>query len=335
MRQCYFLTMKAIATATIGIVALANGNELARAGDKWGWYIYNPVSTVAAVRGITKIIDTVQKQTNGALAIRLHLGGSLPINTTNITAAVSDNVVQMGDDGYFLGNVPIGGILRLPMLYRSLEEYQKAITIMGPYITSAFEKKGIVVLGQYVYPVQVVYSRRKLESLVDLKGQKLRVTSPEQSEFIKRFGGTSVTLGAPEVPTALDRGVIDGVLTASSGAGYTWKDLLKYNYRFGVSYFNSIIIVNQAAFDKLSPDIQLKLRSAVTETIPWINETMKQEEDELTQKMAAGGMVVTPSKSADISQAEDIMASYWSEWAKDRGSEAVEALRKVRAMLNR
>ena len=160
--------------------------------EKWDFYVYNAVSTVAAVKGLNTVIEQIDKETAGELTIRLHLGGSLPINTTTITQAVSDDVVQMGYDGYFLGNVPIGGVLRLPMLIRTLEEYRKAAAIMAPYLEKAFEKKGIIVLGQYLYPFQVGFSSKKLTSLADIKGQKIRVTSPEQGEFIKRLGGIPV-----------------------------------------------------------------------------------------------------------------------------------------------
>ncbi len=52
-----------------------------------------------------RLIDTVKQQTNGELLINLHLGGSLPIKATNITAAVADNVVQIGDDGFATGTI--------------------------------------------------------------------------------------------------------------------------------------------------------------------------------------------------------------------------------------
>jgi TRAP-type C4-dicarboxylate transport system substrate-binding protein len=314
--------------------ALAGGGPAA-AAEQWNLYIYNPVATVAAVRGMNRMIEGIEKETGGALAIRLHLGGSLPINTTNITQAVADGVVQMGDDGYFLGNVPIAGVLRLPLLIRTEDEYRKAAAIMDPYLTRAFEKKGLVVLGQYLYPFQVPYSRKELTKLADLKGQKMRVTSPEQGEFVKRLGGAPVTLGAPDVPSALDRGVVDGVFTASSGGGNTWKDLLKYNYRIGINYFNSVLIANREAFQKLLPDAQGKIRKVVTETMPWITSTMQQEEEELTRKMAEGGMVVTEQRPEDVAMAEKLIAPYWDEWAKSKGPEAVEALKKVRAALGR
>src|SRR3954447_16246305 len=305
------------------------------AAEKWDLYVYNAVSTVAAVKGLNTVIEQIDKETAGELTIRLHLGGSLPINTTTITQAVSDDVVQMGDDGYFLGNVPIGGVLRLPMLIRTLEEYQKAAVIMDPYLETAFGKKGLVVLGQYLYPFQVAYSRNKLTSLADFKGQKIRVTSPEQGEFIKRLGGVPVTLGAPEVPSALDRGVVDGVLTANTGGGNTWKDLLKFNYRLGINYFNSVVIVNKERFNKLSPEIQAKVRKAVTDNMPRITKAMADEEDSLSKKFAEGGMTVTEPQPGDLDVGTKAISAYWDEWAKSKGPDAAAALKQVRAALGR
>ena len=94
-------------------------------------------------------------------------------------------------------------------------------------------------LSTYYFPVQIAWSSRKLASLEDLKGQKIRATSPEQIEFLKRFGANGLTVGAPEVPSALERGVVDGVLTANAGGGKVWKDLLKYCYEIGLNFFRS------------------------------------------------------------------------------------------------
>src|SRR5215468_5027993 len=323
----------AIVAFAFGI--LAQGPERAHAAENWDLYIYNPVATVSAVKGMNTIIEQIEKETNGELKVRLHLGGSLPINTTNITQAVSDDVVQMGDDGYFLGNVPIGGVLRLPMLIRSPEEYQKAASVVDPYLEAAFGRKGLVVLGQYLYPFQVAYSRNKLTSLADFKGQKIRVTSPEQGEFIKRLGAVPVTLGAPEVPSALDRGVVDGVLTANTGGGNTWKDLLKYNYRLGVNYFNSVVIANKDRFAKLPPEVQAKVKKIVKDNMPLITSAMENDEDNLTKKFAEGGMTVTEPNQADLDEAAKVVASFWDDWAKSKGPDAAAAVKQVRAALGR
>src|ERR1700754_1965442 len=329
---------RAILHATAAIAALATvlaPGRPAAAAEKGDLYVYNAVATVAPVKGMNTIIEQIEKETNGELSIRLHLGGSLPINTTTITQAVSDDVVQMGDDGYFLGNVPIGGVLRLPMLLRTLSDYDKAAAIMNPFLVKAFEKKGLVVLGQYLYPFQVAYSSKKLTSLADFKGQKIRVTSPEQGEFIKRLGGIPQTIGAPQVPSALDRGVVDGVLTANTGGGNIWKDLLKYNYRIGINYFNSVIIVNKDRFEKLSPDTQAKVRKIITANLPLMTKAMQDEEEDLTRKCADGGMTIAKESPEDIDAAVKVIAPYWEEWAKAQGPDAVAALKQVRAAIGR
>src|SRR3954452_3336639 len=81
--------------AALFAVALGIGSQLpsrAMAAENWDLYVYNPVATVAAVKGLNVIIEQIEKETAGELKIQLHLGASLPINTTTITQAVSDAV---------------------------------------------------------------------------------------------------------------------------------------------------------------------------------------------------------------------------------------------------
>jgi len=322
--------------AVLVLVAATLHGRVAYGETVWDMYVTNAVATTITAKGEVAMIERIEKETGGELKIKFHLAGSLPINVTNITSAVADGVVQLGDDGFFQGNVPIGGLLRLPMLVQTREDFDKALKIALPYLEAGFGKKGVMVLGEFTYQPQVAFSRRKLTALAELKGQKLRVTSPEQGEFVRRFGGTSVTLGAAEVPAALDRGVIEGVFTAASGAGYTWRDLIKYNYKLGLNYFDAYIIVNKEAFEKLSPDAQKKLRSIIGETVPGFTDKMQQEDDELTRKMVTeNGMVVTQPKPEEVAEATKGIESYWNGWAKSHGPEAVEALAKIRTALGR
>ena len=117
--------------------------------------------------------------------------------------------------------------------------------------------------------------------------------SPEQAEFIKLLGGIPVTLGTSEVAAGIDRGVIDGALTASSGYGYVWRDLLKYSYRLNVSFVDSLILVNKDAWEKLPPATRTKVQALVDQHTKLISDAMAAEDAELTKKLAAGGMVVT------------------------------------------
>jgi TRAP-type transport system periplasmic protein len=190
------------------------------------------------------------------------------------------------------------------------------------------------VLASYTYPMQVIWGRKKLESLDDIKGMKLRVAQPEQGELVRRFGGTSITMSAPEVPSALDRGVVDGIFTAGVGA-VLWKDLLKYGYVLIVNVNNSYFIANTDAFNKLSPKLQASLRKVAEDSARWDQDTMKKEEADSVQTLSAMGYTFTKAKPDEVARAVEAMKPYWDEWAKSRGPEVVEALAKVRVALGR
>ena len=230
----------------------------------WNAYTYIPAATLPSAKGLARIAEGIDKASNGAVKIRVHLGGSLPIGATDISNALSDNVVQLGDDGFFHGNLPVTGILRLPMLIATPEEFDKAVAVMRPYFEQAYAAKGVVLLGQYYFRCRWPGRASQLTSLADIKGQKFRVTSPEQGEFVRRLGGTPVTLGAAEVPSALDRGVVDGVFTASSGGGKIWSDLLKYELPARTELLRCLDRGEQGARSRSSrPPIQQRLRELV------------------------------------------------------------------------
>jgi TRAP-type transport system periplasmic protein len=301
---------------------------------EWNFYMHQSAPNFATSRGAKLFTEQIEKATNGELKVRLHLAGTLQINASNITQAVGENVVQIGDDLFNSGNIPVAGIPRLPMLIQSYEDFAKADVVLKPYIDKAFGQKGSTVLASYTYPMQFIWGRKKIESLGDIKGLKLRVAQPEQGEFVRRFGGTSITMSAPEVPSALDRGVVDGIFTAGVGA-VLWKDLLKYGYVLIVNGNNSYFIANTDAYNKLSPDLQSKLRQVAQESARWDQDTMQKEEAESVQILSGMGYTFTKAKPEEVARAIDTTKPYWEEWAKSRGPDVIEALAKVRTVLGR
>jgi TRAP-type C4-dicarboxylate transport system substrate-binding protein len=330
-----FCAPRRLGRALLFAAACFSVNPAVQAADHWKAYTYNAAATVTAVKGLNALFSQIEKDTNGELRIRLNLGGTLSIAATDITEAVAGNVVQFGDDAFFVGSVPVGGIVRLPMFIRSSAEFEKAWNAEEPYLKATYAKKDVVVVGHYVFPYNVLWSRKKTTTLAEIAGQKIRVISPEQAEFIKRLGGIPITLGTSEVAAALDRGVIDGVLTASSGYGYIWRDLLKYRYSLDVSFIDSLLLVNKDAWDKLSPENRTKVQAAIGQATQHITSAMAAEEDSLTSQLASKGIVVTTPTAADLAQAEKLITPYWDGWAKARGGDAPEAMKKVRAAIGR
>ena len=206
-----------LASATCALLFVA---ATAQASD-WTAYTYSSVSTTAAVKGMTRIADRVAAETDGDLTITLHLGKTLQIASADITQAVGDGVIDFAADFFVSGNVPVARVLNLPMLIENDAEWAKAYAALEPTLVEAFSAQNVVLLGSYRYPEQTIFTTFPVQSLADLAGHKIRVTSPEQGQFVSDFGGAPITLSGSEVPTSLERGVIEGVLTASAGGPRT------------------------------------------------------------------------------------------------------------------
>ncbi|MCB1398695.1 MAG: TRAP transporter substrate-binding protein DctP [Rhodobacteraceae bacterium] len=316
------------------IFALAASTCLAQA-EEWTAYTYSSVSTTAAVKGMNRIAERVAEETGSDLTIELHLGKTLQIASSDITQAVGDGVVDFAADFFFSGNVPLARVLNLPMLIENDDEWAKAYAAMEPALVEAFGEQGVVLLGGYRYPEQTIFTTFEIDGLDDLNGHKIRVTSPEQGKFIEEFGGAPITLSGSDVPTSLERGVIEGVLTASAGGAKNWHEFLPYNYRFSVNYGNSMIIANADAFEALSEETQATLRKIVAEEGPATTAEFTEDEGVQMKSQAEAGMTIVQAADGDADAARAKLTPFWEAWAKENGPEYEAALQAVREAIGK
>jgi len=325
------LPLAACATA---IAALCSASATLSAAE-WKGYTYTTAAAQASYQSLERIAADVARESKGALTIKINIGGSLPISATSITQAVGDGLLHFAADGFYTGNIPIGGIAFLPVLMLTEEDFAKTIEILEPYIAAAYDQKGVKYLGYYRYPLQTIFAATKITSLKDMEGKKIRTTSSEQAEFVRRLGGTPVTLGTPEVPTSLQRGVIHAVMTASSGGARSYPEMITHNLRFGPNYHLSLFIANKEEFQKLPKDLQDAMVKSAREAGKWATETYNGQEDQFTNEFRSKGVVVTQPTPEEAKQATAVLAPYWDDWAKTRGATAQDALKKIRAALNK
>ena len=94
-----------------------------------------------------------------------------------------------------------------------------------------------------------------------------------------------------------------------------------------------LVIVNKAAFEKLSPEMQQKFRDAARKDAAELTQELAASEDDVTQQLKAKGMVVTVPNDEARKQAAARVRDYWDQWAKSTGPDAVQALTKIRAAI--
>ena len=79
-----------------GLIILGSAVAGGAQATNWTGYTYSSVSTTAAVKGMERIADRVDKETDGDLSITLHLGKTLQIASSDITQATGDGIVDFG-----------------------------------------------------------------------------------------------------------------------------------------------------------------------------------------------------------------------------------------------
>jgi TRAP-type transport system periplasmic protein len=301
----------------------------------WKCYTYMPSATHPVYVGLQNIAKAVEKISNGKITVNCNVGGSLPFKSEEIASALSAGILNIVTSGFDSGYVPVSGIFSVPGLFSSEAELDKGYQAAFPILESEYAKRGIVVLGPYHYPRQVIWSTTEMKSVDGLKGAKVRVNSPENAEFIKRFGGTPVTVATPDVAPSLQRGVFSGVITAAAGAGQLWIDMLRFMVDVGPSYTVSLALINKANFEALSADQQKALRAAVLEESTNISNQMRQQNEQLLDKFVKGGFKIAAGTPAQEKDVQERMKPYWTEWASQRGEAATAALKAVRDALGK
>lgn len=286
-------------------------------------------------------VDDVKKRTNGQLDITMRPPGELPYKLTEYLRITGQGNSQMADVymGFLAGDSKIAVLTGLPFLVGTPEELKKAMTVLDPLIREDFARFGADILTWFTWPEQNIYGRGKpIQTVDDFKGRKIRTTSPEQSEMIKRLGGVPISLTAPEVPSAAQRGVMDGVVTAAFNLlGAKWNEFTEWGYIADIHIGGpAYILVNKGSLAALSPEVRKQLQEAagvlqarMLKEIP-VREYADRQVLEQQYKIK-----LHKASPADVARMRKEMEPYWDEWAKQGGPKLVEALTAVKKALGR
>ena len=329
-KRCRLTALSLLLPAGLVLAACGGGGSSSETDTTWSGYSYSNTVQTSYYKVLAGLGKDFSAATDGAVDMKMHPGGSLGIDATNITQAVANNSVQFADDGFYQGNVPIAGILSLPLLYVSLDDVQRAVDASLPAITDAMQKSGVELLGYYIYPPQTLFTKMPVTSLADMKGLKLRTSGPQQAALVQALGAQPITIGTPEVAPALQQGVIDGVFTAGAGGATAYSELVPHNYRLPANWVVSLTLVNSKAFAKLSSETQKAIKDVVDEKVTkGITPKLAVEEEEAMKKYKNEGMVVTEPTAEDVQRAQDLIRGYWRKWAEEQGAAVQDLLNGI------
>lgn len=203
----------------------------------------------------------VEEASKGRLKIQVFHGASLG------PAAKHYDLVANGiaDMAYFVtystpGRFPMSEIFGLPNVMENARNDAEATRILMKLAPDHLypEYEGVRIIWLAASALDKVYgARAPIRTLDDIRGKRLRVTSNAIKEVLRDVGADPVSVPAGDVAEALQKNSLDGA-HGSRGSVWTLKlgDLLKYETPLLSTYVVVGLGINQAAYDRLPPDLQ-------------------------------------------------------------------------------
>ncbi len=158
------------------------------------------------------------------------------------------------------GRFPITELINLPYLVGSSEIGTKMMN--EPELRTKYfdpEHKGVKVLVYMTHqPGQILTTKKAIRTVEDMKGMRIRFSSPTIRDFVSALGATPVGIQPTEIAEALSKGTVDGAFMDYGGAGIAFKlgGILKYTTEM-YSYVASFgLVMNPDFYNKLPADLK-------------------------------------------------------------------------------
>lgn len=304
----------------------------------WKYYYYTPPMHHDTVT-MKEFAGEVKQLTGNRLDITIFPGGELPYPPPEAVNIVRDRFVNgaalVGD--FVAGTIPILNLTNLPMLVSDLPEMEKGMKVFLPYANKDFEKRGIRLLFWHFNSQKCIFGRGKpIEHLDDIKGKKIRTFGVPDSQFMRMLGATPVSMPNTEVPTAMQRGVMDAfIASAFFSVGSRWDELCDWAYLIDMTAIAIYEVVSTASLAQLSDaDARVLFDLSTKYNSRW-NQEIVALEKKSRKAMADKGKQMIPITAQDRKKATEIIKPYWAKWAESVGPDAVRALKEVRAALGK
>ena len=277
------------------------------------------------------------KKTNGQVKLDVTSLPELGLTGFELVRVMKAGLVDMADvlPTYVSGDVPLIEGVDLPGFF-SLDEFDKShkAHLAWHKVMKANEAKlGGVFIGSYAYAYQVLYSRKPIRNLADLKGTKVRVFGAAQTDFVRALGAEPVSIPVAEVYTALERGTVDAAITGTiAGFSLKWYEVTKYMVDVQIGPVMIAMVVSKKAWDKLPAELRKALEGVGAElTVKGWELARASTTDGIEENKKKGmqWIAIQPGWKPVIREA--VQKSVLPGWAKRAGADGKTAFNEVLA----
>lgn len=305
-------TTKAIKMTVLSL-ALTGAAGGALAETSWQMTTTWP-SSLELIEMDRHFVETANKLTKGELSIEFFEGGSL-VPAGEVFGAVESGVIQAGGDwpGYWAGRDPAFSPLATHASLFNAVDYVNWIQQWGgkDMYNEVYGRFGMVYLPYAVTNNESGFrTNQPIRTLADLQGLRLRLSGLEQGKLLTQLGGSQVSMAGGEIYQALERGVIDGAEFSTPNVDFSggFQQVTKYWSTPGWHQSSSVfgVMINQQAWDALSPETQEQLKIAADATMLWSLAFTEKRANEAYGEFQAAGTEITRLDDETLAQIQEM-----------------------------
>lgn len=204
--------------------------------------------------------EEVSKCTGGEVRFDVYPGGTQLGNVAKQQEQVIAGVVDLavGLSGIPRGRFPRTSLIELPFLTKDAGAASQTLWDLYSEGDLKGEYKGLKVLALFAHNGGLIHtSNKKVVTMEDLKGLRIRTPSPAVSEMLKYLGAVPQGLPPGEVYESLQKGVIDGtVFPWDPVASFGLNEVLKYHLDAGAYTVSFFFVMNQRKYDSLPEKVR-------------------------------------------------------------------------------
>lgn len=322
------MTLNRWLLAALGLVA-----TVASAAPEYKWTMsFLPVTGTTYYDAAQVLPERIRKATNGRVEITAN-GSLVPGN--RLLEAVRDGEVQMTMplSGYYTASQPLFTLGALPGISESQEDLDRLLdSSYGQALREMYARdyKARELMNAAFCP-QTMFSNKPVVTAEDWKGLRVRVNNAGTAVLANVLGAKPTSLAAGEVLPALQRGVIDAVLTDACwayGAGFYTAVKHASVWKLG-SVVPWNVLVNQDAWAKLPKDLQQSIENELVKMEAELKKDWQTKVDALPSQWQAKGVKYHVVSEAESKKVHDpkYMTPVFEAWYKQAEARGVDAKR--------
>jgi len=268
------------------------------------------------------IMDTmcerISYRTDGKFNVSITLEKELGITRADAPTAVMSGAVPIGHLVAVSSHFPWWGLMNLPFLIGPvngpLADHNNVSVALRPIIDREFSAKGIARGADWcMTPVNVI-SKAPIDDASDL-GIIVRCWNETTANIITALKGEPVIMPTGETYVALQRGVIDAVLTGVPAMNsFSMHEVAGYLYLYNLAPGSQFLTYNIEAFNALPEEYQKILLEELAMAEPEFQKAYPEVEGEALDIIAANGVELVEIPADQMARVVTQCAPLWAEW---------------------